>query len=303
MPSEGNTLFGNIPEGNLSLERTERFSHFGEDFVILDNPSYTYLDRKPYKMDRVAAIFCSRGQAEGTVNFTPYSLRPGGMLVVLSGHIVESLSVSEDFSGTHIFMSSKFLRSLDIGDSYKFYEAIERNPYIQLDDRAAESIGNYFSMCHSMQEYNNENPNTEEALRLLTKLIYLMMGWFIHRDAFSEEVESRGSDTVGQFLSLVKRNYRKHRDVAFYAGEMNMTAKYLSAVIKKTSGRGPLELIESYVILDAKAQLGSTTDTIEQIAYSLNFPTQSFFGRYFKRSTGMSPSEYRSSVRMHGENR
>jgi len=291
---------GDLSAQNVNLADTEWYSSFGKDFVILHNPSYHYQNHQPYKLEQVAIIYCEKGYAEGSVNLTPYSLRPGGMLVVLSDHITESHHVSEDFEGTHVFMSERFLGRLDIGDSYKFYESVEHKPYIQLDERSCKAIESYFNMCHSMLEYKDENPNTEEALRLLTKLLFLMMGWFIHKDAFTQSVADRGSETVHNFLELVKKNYTEHRDVEFYAGKMNMTAKYLSAVVKKTSGRTPLEWIENYVILDAKAQLSSTLNTIQQITYNLHFPTQSFFGRYFKRATGQSPSEYRASVRRHG---
>ena len=150
-----------------------------------------------------------------------------------------------------------------------------------------------------MLEIKDMNPNTEEALRLLTKLFFLMMGWFINKDAFTKDVGDRSSETVRRFLELVRKNYTEHRDVEYFASQMNMTAKYLSAVVKKTSGKTPLEWIENYVILDAKAQLSSTMNTVQQIAWNLNFPSQSFFGRYFKRIIGMSPSAYRANVREH----
>jgi len=290
---------GDLSGENVDLGKTGLYSYYEKDFVILKNPSYHYMNHQPYKLDRVAIIYCKEGNAEGSVSLTPYNMKTGGMLVVLSNHIIESYRVSDDFSGTHIFMSNHFLSHLDIGDSYKFYDAVERNPYIQLDKRSCTAIESYFEMCHAILEYKDENPNTEKALVLLTKLMFLMMGWFIHKDAFPLSIPERSSDTVNKFLSLVRKNYSEHRDVEFYSGKMNMTAKYLSAVIKKTSGKTPLKWIENYVILDAKAQLSSTLNTIKQITYNLHFPSQSFFGRYFKRATGMSPSEYRLSTRMH----
>ena len=290
---------GDLSAQNVNLTETGWYSSFGKDFVILHNPVYRYQNHQPYKLDQVAMIYCEKGMAKGSVNLTPYCLKPGGMLIVLSGHIMESYEVSEDFAGTHIFMSERFLSRLDIGDSYKFYDAVERNPYIQLHGRACDAMEKYFDMCHAMLEIKEDNPNTEEALRLQTKVFFFMMGWFLHQEAFSQTLSDRPSDTMGRFLNLVKKNYQEHRDVEFYAGTMNMTAKYLSSVVKKTSGKTPLEWIENYVILDAKAQLSSTMNTVQQIAWNLNFPSQSFFGRYFKRIVGMTPSDYRANVREH----
>jgi AraC-like DNA-binding protein len=102
-----------------------------------------------------------------------------------------------------------------------------------------------------------------------------------------------------QFLQLVKLHYREHREVGFYADKMNLTAKYMTTLVKKASGKPAIQWIEDYVILDAKAQLSSTVNTVQQIAFDLNFPSQSLFGRYFKRAVGMSPSDYRSSLRVY----
>lgn len=101
-----------------------------------------------------------------------------------------------------------------------------------------------------------------------------------------------------QFLQLLSLHYKEHREVGFYADKLNMTGKYMTTLVKKASGKPALEWIEDYVILEAKAQLSSTVNTIQQIAYDLNFPTQSLFGRYFKRAVGMSPSDYRASLRV-----
>jgi len=91
---------------------------------------------------------------------------------------------------------------------------------------------------------------------------------------------------------------KEHRDVGFYADKMNMTAKYMTTLVKKASGKSALQWIEDYVILEAKAQLTSTVNTIQQIAFDLNFPSQSLFGRYFKRAVSMSPSDYRATHRV-----
>ena len=244
-------------------------------------------------MSDVLAIICNEGSATGAVNMRPFHLRKNSFLIVLSSQIMESYEVSEDFKGTYIFMSERFLSRLDIGDSYKFYESVEREPLCQFDDRMAAAFHSYIDMSYNLMRIQDLNPNTGEALRLLTKLFFLMMGWFIHSDAVSKNTESRQSEVMNQFLLLVKQYYRTHRDVDFYAGKMNMTAKYMTTLIKKASGKSALQWIEDYVILDAKAQLASTMNTVQQITFDLHFPTQSDFGRYFKRVVGYSPSEYR----------
>ena len=82
--------------------------------------------------------------------------------------------------------------------------------------------------------------------------------------------------------------------MGFYARQLCITPKYLTTLIKRISGLSVSEWIDNYVILVAKTLLKYSTMSIQEIAYYLNFPNQSFFGSYFKRNTGMSPSQYKA---------
>ena len=79
-----------------------------------------------------------------------------------------------------------------------------------------------------------------------------------------------------------------------YAEQLHLTPKYLTTLLRSTTGRTASEWIDEYVILEAKNLLKYSTMNIQEIAYYLNFPNQSFFGRYFKQHTGKPPSAYRT---------
>ena len=95
-------------------------------------------------------------------------------------------------------------------------------------------------------------------------------------------------------MLLLGEHYKEQRAVGFYARELCITPKYLTTVIKRVSGRSASEWIDSYVILEAKTLLKYSDMSIQEIAYYLNFPNQSFFGSYFKRNAGLSPSRYKA---------
>ncbi|WP_288736647.1 helix-turn-helix domain-containing protein, partial [uncultured Parabacteroides sp.] len=97
----------------------------------------------------------------------------------------------------------------------------------------------------------------------------------------------------GLFMQTVLENYKQERSVAFYADKLCVTAKYLSLISKEVSGQPAGNWIDEYVILEAKTLLKSSQMSIQEIADSLNFANQSFFGKYFKHHTGISPKEYR----------
>jgi AraC-like DNA-binding protein len=88
---------------------------------------------------------------------------------------------------------------------------------------------------------------------------------------------------------------RTERRVSWYAEQIGITPKYLSEMVKQVSKRTPNEWIDNYVMLEIRVLLKNTTKSIKEIADAVNFPNQSFLGKFFKEHMGMSPSEFRKS--------
>ena len=110
------------------------------------------------------------------------------------------------------------------------------------------------------------------------------------------QVKSRKEEIMARFILLISENFREHRQVSFYSDQMCISAKHLSSVVKELSTFTAGEWIERYVTVEAKVLLRTTDLTIQEIATRLNFTNQSFFGKYFRHQTGMSPSAYRKSA-------
>ena len=96
-----------------------------------------------------------------------------------------------------------------------------------------------------------------------------------------------------KFIHLVEGNYKRERRVGWYAEQLCITPKYLSETVKQVSRLTPNEWIDNYVILEIRVLLKNSTRSIKEIAMEMNFPNQSFLGKFFKERVGMSPSEYR----------
>lgn len=288
----------NLQMSNFDLSRTEWMEKFGDDILILHNPHFN-VNWEPYKMKYVLVAICHEGRGFGAVNLHSFTMQKNSLVVVLPSQIIQSYEVSEDFKGTFILFSEHFLFRLGQGDAYLFYKNVENNPIYPLEEGMATAFRSHIDLAHKLLQIQHKAPNMEEALLLLTRLFFVMMRWFVHASPQGDEAQLRENEVMMQFLQLVKRHYREHHEVAFYADKMNMSAKYMTTLIKRASGKSALQWIEDYVILDAKAQLSSTVNTIQQITFDLNFSSQSLFGRYFKRAVGLSPSEYRASLRVY----
>ena len=138
-----------------------------------------------------------------------------------------------------------------------------------------------------------ENPFRIQVLENLIRVFYY--GGIRYLPSRNEGKHKSKNNVVDHFMELVQEHYREQRLIGFYADKLCITPKYLSKLIKEHTGRSAGEWIDNHVILEARAMLQSSDMTIQQIAASLNFPNQSFFGKYFKRATGLSPKQYRSS--------
>ena len=262
----------------------------GDEFSIIDNPSFAILPNHPYRSPLIVAVYCRGGRGTGRINAKTFDLEAGGFFIVLTGQITEMVDISPDFEATYILMSEEFTSSLTIGNSFNLRNVVTESPYAQLSAEARRALEDYISMCCNTIA-TEQNPHRLEILRLLTHAFFLGMGYFLH--SAKSENDDRGTRLTDDFLRLVEENYREHRELKFYAERMGLTPKYISTTIKRASGHSATEWIERYVMLDAITLLTSTDLTIKEIAYTLNFPSPSFFGKYFARIEGISPAKYR----------
>ncbi|MBO5044883.1 MAG: AraC family transcriptional regulator [Alistipes sp.] len=269
--------------------------NLGNDFSLIRNPSFAILPSQPHRSPFVVAIYCRCGEGTGRVNARTYNIEAGGLFIVLPGQITELVALSDDFEADYLLMTGSFTESLSIGNTFDLYNIIQQHPYALLSERAREAVEDYFKMVTNLITVE-ANPHRAEIMRLITRAFFLGLGYFLHEQDTPDVANSRSKKLTSEFIELVEENYREHRDLKFYAERMGLTPKYISTVVKSSSDRSAVEWIERYVILDAIAQLSSTDRSIKHIAYDLNFPSVSFFGKYFTRIMGVSPSAYRQSL-------
>ncbi len=275
------------------LENVEVDS-IGNDIILLDNPVITSTFQYPFKVDVTTAIICIKGATEGSINLKPYSTQGPCFIAILPGQVMEYKSISDDFSGLFIIMSKQFTDSLmpNVQERLPLSLSVRDNPAIPLNEEALEGMITYFEMIKRVVKIK-EHPNRIDVVRYLTLAFFYGAGIYFHELADNRK-KTHHESLVEKYLNLVQAHYKEQRGLEFYADKLCITPKHLSKVIKEISGKPANDWIDDHVILEAKALLKSTNMTIQQISDELNFPSQSFFGKYFKRVTGMSPRAYRS---------
>ena len=264
-----------------------------DDFMILDNIKILPAFKYPFKIDVTTAMICTRGSLKGSVDMKRYTVQAPCFNVVLADQILQYEEISDDFEGLFIVISKRFSDSLfaNVQERLPLFLSVKDNPTIPLSKEGLDIMKAYYGMFHKIISQKN-NPNRLEIVRHLTLAFFYHTGSQMHKLP-SDEKKSKQELLLKNFLDLVQKHYKRERSVDFYANKICLTPKYLSTVIRQTSGKTAGEWIDEYVVMEAKALLKSTKMTIQQISDELNFPSQSFFGKYFKRQVGISPKEYK----------
>ena len=171
-------------------------------------------------------------------------------------------------------------------------------PCMELTHAECKSLRSFISMVEQELEGRETNFAVEIVSGLIAATIYkvgdILTHYMEEHPEMENPVHNRAEEYFKQFTELLGEHYTRERSVGYYARQLCITPKYLTTLIKRISGKSVSEWIDSYVILEAKTLLKYSNMSVQEIAYYLNFPNQSFFGSYFKRNTGMSPSQYKA---------
>jgi AraC family transcriptional regulator, transcriptional activator of pobA len=277
-----------------TLDKVPDADYIENDFAIFNNVNNVPIFDYPTRIDLSVMAICLSGHAKVGINLKDYTLKKNDMIVITPDHIVQLYENTDDFSGLFFVLSHAFtdeiMVTLDMILPIFFY--IKDNPCTVLTDEDISSIMKYHSfLWEKVRNTNNvyRREITKNIIRALVVEMYSVFEAHIPEKRF----RSRKEELFESFLLSVSRNFIKERSVTFYADQLFLTPKHLSRVIKEISGRSAGEWIDEQVVLEAKARLKTSSQTIQEVSDQLGFPNQSFFGKYFKHHSGMSPSEYR----------
>lgn len=280
---------------NLNLHE-DLSSILEQDFWMLENISPVMLSSlsEPVKFAATTWIIVFKGSGRADINLVTHEITAPVLVSVKSTQIMQPSYFSPDFNATVIVMSKRFSENLFLFlNSSPFAAMSSRHPVVDIPADTLPDFEEFISSTRSIMS-DTSNPYGSQAL-LYNMLLFIHRSCYKCYEPFKDEIVSRQGRMSDQFLTLVQQNFRKERFLDFYASKLEVTPKHLSRTIKKQTGFTAVEWIERYVILEAKVLLKSSNLNIQQIADELNFPSQSFFGKYFKKITGLSPKEFRNS--------
>lgn len=286
-----------IKESDLNKAKTWSESVFlDNDLLLTERINEAPMPTEPRRMNFILIGLCIKGEVMYQLDTQKQVITPGDILIVTDRHVVDSYQHSPDMEGLCMMMSVNFFREIiqNVGDISSLFLFSRLHPVMRLEQKEINTFKEYFQAIK--RKINDEsNHFRKDLIKTLLLAMFYDLSNIIYRVKNDGKPQTRAQIIFTKFIKLVEQNFRQERRVSWYAEQLCITAKYLSETVKSASQRTPNEWIDNYVILELRVQLKKSTKNIKEIAEELNFPNQSFLGKYFKEHVGMSPSKYRRS--------
>lgn len=281
----------------FNVKRNLNFSRIGDDIILFDDFMNLPTPYEPRRNMGLIVGLCLNGSFRYMADTAERTVRAGQAFIIHAGQVVGSYLPGSDVAGIAIMMSYDFFYEIvkGIHELSSLFLFSRSHPVFMLQSNEVDDVVGYFRMIKKKVD-ETENHFRKDVVRMLISSMIYDLGNAMYRIQLgSSQKQTRAEVIFTDFIRLVEHNYRVERRVGWYASQMCITAKYLSETVKMVSRRTPNDWIDTYVVMELRVQLKNTTKSIKEIAQDLNFPNQSFMGKYFKEHVGMSPMSYRKS--------
>lgn len=271
-----------------------------------------------------AILICRKGKARLNVNYKDWELYEGAVITLFPNDVVElkvdgdckspqtengdcrspetengdckSPQTANSFQAEILKYNPSLLREASLQLEQTVYSSLREDRCRQDTPVVTNIINGMFSL---LKVYFDQSECTCISQLVLCQLKAFFIGFheYLQRNPQyrPDEVKSyRVRELFNRFMMLLERDYKISRDVNYYAEQMNISSKYLTNIVNQVTGHTPKTIIDQYVILQLKMHLKRTTQSIKEMAWEFHFADVSFFCRYFKKHTGLTPQQIRS---------
>ena len=267
----------------------------GHDLAIVDEVQSIIVPGEPKRLGCYIFAFCDKGQVEYTINTIHQVVKAGNCIIMSYGQVIDNVELSPDCEGRTVFISRQYVQEVLTGmrDLSSIYLFSRQHPVFPMSREDARSILSFYLLIREKVAETSHRFRHDTVKALIQAFLYDAGNIFWKVYNYEDKSNTRPEEIFISFIDLVEANFRRERKVGWYAQKLSITPKYLSEMVKQVSQQTPSEWIDSYVMLELRVALKNSRFTIKEIAEKMNFPNQSFMGKYFKEHSGMSPKEYR----------
>lgn len=284
---------------------THTIEYANDDFIVINSMEESlHSNNETFRMDCFLIAVCLEGNLQLDLNYNTYQLEADNMLLVLPNTLVSHAMVSPRYKIRMIIFSTQFLQRIVKMDknTWDIFMHIQHNPIRPVKEEGEKGIFLFYQKLLIAKLNDEPHSYHKEVIQYLSSAVFCEILGYLNKEIdtsgtdANEKKNTNHSDSVlYKFSTMLSKDNGMHRSVGYYADALCYSSKYFSKIIKQASGRTPLKLINKSAIEHIKYRLKHSDKSIKEIAEEFDFPNQSFFGKYVKTHTGMSPANYRNS--------
>lgn len=253
---------------------------------------------EPTVLDYGVIMICRKGQASLQVNFNNYELHENTVITLFPNDVVMTAHASSDFVAESLRYDASILREASLQLEHTVYSKLRQDRCRRETEVLTRIINAMFTL---LKIYFVQHECTCLNQLVLLQLKAFFLGFYDYMQRFPDEnPEETGSRRIRElfhmFMNTLENRYRESRDVAFFASILHITPKYLNIIVQRMTGHNAKTVIDHYVVLQLKLKLRHSTLSVKEIAWEYHFSDLSFFCRYFKQHTGITPQQFRKTI-------
>ena len=269
--------------------------YIGQGFVMIRNVLRgmveTVLEGMPFRFDDLRWGFVNSGEADVVINLQPYHVKVGDMFFIGTDSILEFNGMADDFNLQALVITTDLLNGWMNGHIPDCMQVKMTQFRIESSTEEQALLLKLFDTLWNAVHLTGDRSNVTGGV--VNALVRFYESLFLKYSQNEEHQLSRERMIFQQFIKLVNQANGTQRRLGYYAQQMHLTQRYVGTVVKQVSDVTAKEWIDRSTIMRIKVLLRHSDMQITQIASLLNFVNDSFFNKYFKRITGLTPNEYR----------
>jgi AraC-like DNA-binding protein len=253
-----------------------------------------------FRSDTFSASLLIEGAAKYKIGLKEYTMQEGSFYFMSPQHL-RYYKKTKPWKGFVFLFSTEFMRQFSKASIYRMFPffQIDANVQLQLNAEQVRQLNDLLTQLLQMYQ-SHEKDKMQLIYHYLSLVLLWSKKW--HREQHQATATNEQKDSISKsFYDLVEKHFfdiatqkaEAIYTVADFAQHLNMSANYLSNTLKKETGKTASQIIKERTILEAKSLLKSTELTVSEVAYFLKFQDSSYFSKYFKSATKLSPTEFR----------
>ena len=273
-------LANNYITRNLAVARNARISLIKEQIM-----------NQPTLMPEMRILIIMNGWASPVINMMERRFEAGDLVFLSTNGILQYKNASSDVQGIGLSISDE-LFSLAIGNRIpRTFDGHLRDFQLRLQPDDME----YLDQLHLMlyRHLRHQDGSSQVTLNLVSAFLWYVDNlWSQHEQTYRQS-QTREQRLFSDFIQLVSEFAPEHHTIDYYASRLCLTPRYMSTIIRQVSGKSAKQWIDDALVTRIKIDLKHTDKTLASICDDFNFPNPSFLTKFFKRMTGMTPSQFR----------